>query len=205
MLSYLGLSSQPQKKLGDLTHERNIGEQLQELKGKVEKTMTKNKGELQKFRDLTKFNEKITKSYVANLKVIIDISTLLKAYNEFFDMFKNKLAEIDHELGVPISTDEFEYMKKLTSEQLLQLDGLFKEETTNLKKMYSKYGKQKEYDEVDVAQKLFDEAKASGENMYSQLKGIDTYQKTSQVVGSSPITPKPPVVGGKKKKSRCNK
>ena len=172
MLSFLGLSakSPDDKKLGDLKDDKNIGEQLHELKGKVEKTMTKNKSELQKFRELSKFNEHITKSYTANLKVIIDISTLLKAYNEFFDMFKTKLAEIDEELGIPISGDDFDYMKKLTTEQMGQLDDLFKTETNNLKKLYSRYGKQKEYDDVENAEKLFNETKESGEMTYAKLK-----------------------------------
>ena len=194
MLSFLGLSTSPpneDKKFGDLKGDKNIGEQLHELKGKVEKTMTKNKSELQKFRELSKFNEKISKSYVANLKVIVDISSLLKAYNEFFEMFKTKLAEIDHELGIPISSDDFDYMKKLTTEQLVQLDELFKVETGNLKRLYSRYGKQKEYDEVETAEKLFDETKEIGNTTYKTLK--------------PPPTSLPSIVGGKNKKTQRSK
>jgi hypothetical protein len=176
MLSFFGLSAQrpnEEKKFGDLKGDKNIPEQLEQLKGKVEKTMNKNKGELQKFRELSKFNENLSKSYVANLKVITDVSGLLNAYNEFFEMFKTKLAEIDQELGVPISTDDFEYMKKLTTEQLVMLDDLFKTETNNLKKLYSRYGKQKEYDEVETAEQLFEKTKASGETTYRLLKNKD--------------------------------
>lgn len=159
-----------EKKLGDLRDTKNIGEQLNDLKGKVERTMSKNKTELRKYRELTKFNETITKSYVANLKIIVDISQLLKAYNDFFDMFKSKLAEIDQELGLPISTNDFEYMKRLTTEQMAQLNDVFKRETGNLKKLYSRHGKQKEYDEVEGAEKLFDLTKANADVAYSTLK-----------------------------------
>ena len=173
MLGFLGLtdSTQPQEgRLGELRQNKNIGEQLQDLKGKVEKTMNKNKNELKNYRELTKFNENLTKSYVANLKIIVDISKLLSGYNEIFDLFKTKMAEIDQELGIPISSDDFDYMKRLTNEQMSQINDVFKKETGNLKRLYSKYGKQKEYDEVDVAEQLFDKTRVSGETTYSRLK-----------------------------------
>lgn len=189
MLSFLNLN-QPEegKKLGELHGQRNIGEQLQELKGKVEKTMSKNKSELQKYRELTKFNEQMSKSYVANLKIIVDISTLLKGYNEIFDLFKSKIAEIDKELGIPISSNDFDYMKRLTTEQMVQLNDVFKVETSNLKKLYSKYGKQKEYEEVEVAERLFDATKYSGDSTYQVLK--------------SPQTTYKPMFGGESKKTK---
>lgn len=201
MLSFLGLSAQrpnDDKKFGDLKGDKNIPEQLEQLKGKVEKTMNKNKGELQKFRELSKFNENLSKSYVANLKVITDVSGLLNAYNEFFEMFKTKLAEIDQELGVPISTDDFEYMKKLTTEQLVMLDDIFKTETNNLKKLYSRYGKQKEYDEVETAEQLFDKTKASGETTYRLLKNKELDLPPS--FGGAKKTSKGKKVDAKKKK-----
>lgn len=171
MLSLLGLSSPaPEKKLGDLKDNKNISEQLHDLKGKVETTMSKNKSELQKYRELSKFNENLTKSYVANLKIIIDISNMLGAYNEFFDLFKTKLAEIDEELGMPISSDDFDYLKRLTTEQMVQLDSVFKKETSNLKKLYVRYGKQKDFDEVENAEKLFDQTKEVGQAAYNVLK-----------------------------------
>lgn len=173
MLGFLGLtdSTQPQEgRLGELRQNKNIGEQLQDLKGKVEKTMNKNKNELKNYRELTKFNENLTKSYVANLKIIVDISKLLSGYNEIFDLFKTKMAEIDQELGIPISSNDFDYMKRLTNEQMSQINDVFKKETGNLKRLYSKYGKQKEYDEVDVAEQLFDKTRVSGETTYSRLK-----------------------------------
>jgi hypothetical protein len=171
MLSLLGITSPPEaKKLGDLKDNKNISEQLHDLKGKVETTMTKNKSELKKYRELSKFNENLTKSYVANLKIIVDISNLLGSYNEFFELFKSKLSEIDEELGLPISSDDFDYLKKLTTEQMVQLDDVFKKETGNLKKLYVRYGKQKEFDEVETAEKLFDNTKASGQVAYNVLK-----------------------------------
>lgn len=184
MLSFLGLSGKKAEKqqtrsyaangsdykLGDLRGDKNIGEQLNELKGRVDKTMTKNKNELHKYKELVKFNEKLTKSYVANLKVISNISTLLKAYNEFFDMFKGKLSELDEELENPLSLEEFDYMRQLTNEQLVQLNDLFTTETSNLKKLYSRYGRQKEYDEVETAEKLFEDTRNSSKDTYKVLK-----------------------------------
>jgi hypothetical protein len=178
--------------LGD----KNIGEQLHELTGKVEKTMGKNKKELRDYREMAKFNQNITTSYVANLKIIIDISKLLNGYNEFFDLFKKKLAEIDQELGIPISSDDFEYMKKLTTEQMVQLNETFKKETTNLKKMYSKYGKQKEYEEVDIAEKLFDKTSTEATTLYKNLKTPPPVTGTNSTPYVSPYAQK---IGGAKK------
>lgn len=188
MLSLLGIHGGPpqtEKKIGDLRQDKDIGEQLHELKGKMETTMSKSKKEIKDYRELSKFNEQLAKSYSANLKVIVDISKLLNAYNEFFEIFKQKLAEIDQELGIPISSDDFEYMKKLTVEQMFQLDETFKNETGNLKKLYAKYGKQKEYDDVDSAEKQFDETRVSGKQTYETLV---------------PSAPGQVAVGGRKKR-----
>lgn len=204
MLSFLGVN-QPteEKKLGDLQKPRNIGEQLQELKGKVEKTMTKNKSELLKYRELTKYNEQMSKSYVANLKIIVDISTLLKAYNEIFDLFKSKLAEIDQELGIPISTNDFDYMKRLTTEQMTQLNDVFKTETGNLKKLYSRYGKQKEYEEVEVAEKLYDATRTSGDATYTAIKQPST--SSNPFFGGGKVLPDKKQKPKKIKKNSKNK
>lgn len=175
-----------ENKLGNLSQSKNISEQLDELKGKVEKTMTKNKGELRKFRELSKYNEQLSKSYSANLKIIIDISQLLGAYNEFFELFKTKLAEIDQELGIPISSDQFEYMKKLTIDQMNQLEGVFKQQTGVLKKLYTKYGKQKEYDEVDQAERMFDTTRDVGKSTFAVLNPTGTTSTVTPTIGGAP-------------------
>ena len=182
MLSFLGMSKTSPNKIGDLRENKNVGEQLFELKGRMEKTMSKSKSELQNYRELSKFNEQLAKSYSVNLNVIVEISRMLNAYNEFFDLFKQKLGEIDKELGIPISSDDFEYMKKLTNEQMFQLDEVFKRETSNLKKMYSKYGKQKEYDDVDTAERLFEETKNQGIATITSFKRPDSERDTTPQV-----------------------
>jgi hypothetical protein len=195
MLSFLGLSGSKignnnnqdnrNTRLGDLTGDKNIGEQLNELRGKVEKTMTKNKSELQKYKELSKFNEKLSKSYLANLKVITDISALLKAYNEFFEMFKTKLSELDDELDSPLSQQDFDVMKKLTTEQLVQLEETFRGETAYLKKLYSQFGRREDYDKVETAEKLYDEIKTTG---------IETFKKIAETENTTAMT------GGKTKR-----
>jgi hypothetical protein len=163
-------SANPSARLGELTDKNNIGEQLHDLKGKVERTMTKSKTELKKFRELSKFNETITKSYVANLKVIVDVSKLLKGYNEFFDVVRQRIGEIDQELGLPISSNDFDYMQQLTSEQMRQLTDVFTRETDNLRNMYARHGRQKEYEEIVQAEKLFNDTTALGVAAAKTLK-----------------------------------
>lgn len=186
MLSFLGLSgskamnnNRPSKemKLGDLSGDKNVGEQLHELRGKVEKTMTKNKSELQKYKELSKFNEKLSQSYLANLKVITDTSTLLKAYNEFFEMFKTKLSELDDELDSPLSQQDFDFMKKLTTEKLVELEQTFKGETAYLKKLYSQFGRREDYDKVETAEKLYDETRTSGLETFKKIAENDNTDK----------------------------
>jgi hypothetical protein len=185
MLSYLGITQpEQQKRLGELKDDKNIGEQLVDLKGKVERTMNKNKTELRNYRELTKFNDHLSKSYVANLRIIVDISKLLSGYNEFFDLFKSKLAEIDQELNIPISSDDFESMRRLTTDQMVQLNDTFKKQTGDLKRLYSKYGKQQEYNEVEQAEQLYDKTRVSGATAYAAIKNPQPVAR----------------IGGKKKK-----
>jgi hypothetical protein len=142
---------------------------LEDLKGKVNTTITKSTTEIKKFRELAKYNEQLTKSYAANLKVLMDTSALLKAYAEFFDLLRERLGEVDKELGLPISSDDFDYMRKLTYDQMSNLQDAFNTEVTNLKKLYSKYGKQKEYDAVEQAEKAFASTLVSGKDALGVL------------------------------------
>ncbi len=190
-MNFFGNNPPADRRLGSLGDGRNINEQLLALKGRVDTTMLKNKTELKKYRELSKFNEQLSQSYVANLRIIVDISNLLNSYNEFFELFKTRLAEIDQELGIPISSDDFDYLRRLTTEQMGQLNNVFKNETMNLKKMYSKFGRQKEYNDVEMAERLYDQTKASGETAYSTIK-------LAQQQGNQT----PPIMGGKRKTSK---
>jgi hypothetical protein len=159
----------PSARLGTLNETKNVNQQLEDLKGKVNTTITKSTTEIKKFRELAKYNEQLTKSYAANLKVLMDTSALLKAYAEFFDVLREKLGEVDKELGLPISSDDFDYMRKLTYDQMSNLQDAFNTEVTNLKKLYSKYGKQKEYDAVEQAEKAFASTLVSGKDALGVL------------------------------------
>jgi hypothetical protein len=159
----------PSARLGTLNETKNVNQQLEDLKGKVNTTMTKSTTEIKKFRELAKYNEQLTKSYAANLKVLMDTSALLKAYAEFFDILRERLGEVDKELGLPISGDDFDYMRQLTYDQMSNLQDAFNTEVTNLKKIYSKYGKQKEYDAVEQAEKAFASTLVSGKDALGVL------------------------------------
>jgi hypothetical protein len=159
----------PSARLGTLNETKNVNQQLEDLKGKVNTTITKSTTEIKKFRELAKYNEQLTKSYAANLKVLMDTSALLKAYAEFFDVLREKLGEVDKELGLPISSDDFDYMRKLTYDQMSNLQDAFNTEVINLKKLYSKYGKQKEYDAVEQAEKAFASTLVSGKDALGVL------------------------------------
>lgn len=170
-------------RLGTLNETKNVNQQLEDLKGKVNTTITKSTSEIKKFRELAKFNLQLTKSYTANLKVMMDTSALLKAYAEFFDMLREKLGEVDKELGLPISSDDFDYMRKLTYDQMSNLNDTFNTEVINLKKMYSKYGKQKEYDAVEQAEKAFAATLVSGKDAVDVLnpyRGGGSASKTTR-------------------------
>ncbi len=159
----------PSVRLGTLNETKNVNQQLEDLKGKVNTTITKSTTEIKKFRELAKYNEQLTKSYAANLKVLMDTSALLKAYADFFDILREKLGEVDKELGLPISGEDFDYMRRLTFDQMSNLQDAFNTEVTNLKKLYSKYGKQKEYDAVEQAEKAFASTLVSGKDALGVL------------------------------------
>lgn len=156
-------------RLGSLAESKTVNQQLEDLKGKVDTTINKSTTEIKKFRELSKFNEQLTKSYSANLKVLMDTSVLLRSYAEFFDTLRQKLAEVDKELGLPISSDDFDYMRRLTFDQMTNLEEAFKTEVTNLKKLYSKYGRQKEYDEVELAEKAYASTLSTGKDTFLAL------------------------------------
>ena len=149
-------------RLGTLSDAKNANQQLEDLKQKVKTTINRSTSEIKKYQELNKFNDQLSKSYIANLKLLIETSNLLKAYSEFFELLQAKLAEVDKQLGVPLSSQDFDSMRRLTYEQMSNLEAAFRSEIVSLKKMYSKYGKQKEFDDLDNAQRLFDQAMSSG-------------------------------------------
>jgi hypothetical protein len=75
---------------------------------------------------------------------------------------------------------------------MTQLNSIFKNETANLKTMYSRYGRQREYADVEMAERLYDQTKASGEAAFANIRSAQ--QQASM-----------PVRGGRGKKPKQTK
>lgn len=66
----------------------NIKAEIDRMQGSIVKTSKTYQDNLKKYKEIAKLNQQLTKSYVANLNVIADVSELLNSYSSVFVSLK---------------------------------------------------------------------------------------------------------------------
>lgn len=130
----------------------NIKAEIDKMQGSIVKTSKTYQDNLKKYKEIAKLNQQLTKSYVANLKVIADVSELLNSYSSVFVSLKGEFGKMEEALGKPLDIADFEYLQSITRSKIDDLNTEFVKQTDGLKKLYAQYGKPEELNRVLVAQ-----------------------------------------------------
>lgn len=118
---------------------------LETMKGSIQKTNKQYRDEITKYKEIAKFNQKISDSYIKNLEVMVDISKVLNYYVEIFSVLRDELEKSAQEMeSSGLKAADIGYLEKITRQQIDQLNNNFMVEADKLQKIYSQFGKQAE-------------------------------------------------------------
>lgn len=151
--------------------EDGVKAELDKMQGAIKKTSRTYQDDIKKYKDIAKFNQHLTKSYVANLKVIVDVSELLNSYSSVFISMKDEFAKMDTAVGRPLELSDFEYLENLTKAKMEDLNLEFAKQTEGLKKLYTQYGRAEELNRILVAKDNVDHTVEDATLMLQRLKG----------------------------------
>lgn len=119
---------------------RTYYDEMRTATGSLQESNKRVKDQVTKYREIARFNKKISTSYYENLKVVIDISKLLHMHVQMFEDLKRSVDSMQEALGEPIQIADFSYLGHLTKRSLGKLSDDFFKSTDDLRKIYEKFG-----------------------------------------------------------------
>lgn len=152
--------------------------EINKMQGSIVKTSRNYTENIKKYKEIAKLNEQLTKSYIANLKVIVDVSELLNSYSSVFKSLKDEFSKMEAALGKPLDVADFEYLTNLTKNKIETLNTEFIKQSDNLKKLYSQYGKPEELDRVLMAQSNVQKVINTASDAYKALESSSSEKNT---------------------------
>lgn len=134
---------------------RNVFDEMRATTAKMAESNGKVKDQVTRYREMARFNKRISTSYYDNLQVVIDVSKLLQAHIEMFEEVKRSVQEMQEALGSPLDIEEFTYLGNLTKDSLNQLSNEFYKSTEDLKSLYVQFGDQDKATKIARMQQQF--------------------------------------------------
>jgi hypothetical protein len=192
-MSWFFKSKPDNKTLGtSLGSQESIKAEIDKMQGSIVKTSKTYQDNIKKYKEIARLNQQLTKSYVANLKVIADVSELLNSYSNVFTSLKSEFGKMEEALGKPLDISDFEYLQSLTRNRIDTLNAEFVKQTDGLKKLYAQYGKAEELNRIIVAQgdiqKIITNTTQTYKDIENQFKSGGKGKKTKK---SRKVTKKP--------------
>jgi len=156
---------------------KNISQEIEQVTKQIQRTNKKYTDEITKYKEIAKFNQKLTQSYVQNLQVIVDVSKLLEQYANVFYVLREETEKLEKSLGMQFNIDDFRYLERLTADKMMELNKTFMKETTDLKTLYEKYGKADEAKTIADAQTLMETATNESKETFDRVAELDKLGK----------------------------
>lgn len=170
-MSWFFKSSSNERKLGTtLGSQDSIKAEIDKMQGSIVKTSKSYQSNIKKYKEIARLNQQLTKSYVANLKVIADVSELLNSYSNVFSALKIEFGKMEEAMGKPLDITDFEYLQSLTKSKIDSLNTEFLKQTDGLKKLYTQYGKAEELNRIIVAQGDIQKIIANTTQTYKEIE-----------------------------------
>lgn len=187
----------------NITSSAGMPAELENMKGNIMKTSKKYRDELSKYREIAKFNQQISNSYIRNLEAMVDVSRVLNYYVEIFNILREEFERNDKLLGTSLKTADIGYLERLTKTKIDELNTKFMTESERLKKMYTAYGKNDELARINEAQNnlkatsegaeaALDFVKTAENQAGGRRRGLPRFKPTPKVRISRPRPSNPP-------------
>lgn len=173
-------SAEDKKTMGtELGTKEGVKAHIQKLQGNVIKTSRIVQNNLEKYKEIKKLNEEITKSYLQNLVVFRDVNEMLQSCLGVFKSLEEEFSKLEEATGRELNTTDFDYLTNMTRSKIDALNTELNKQTEVLKKVYTMYGRPEELNRMILAQsnmnKVVDDAsvaygKIVGQNKKKQNK-----------------------------------
>jgi hypothetical protein len=168
------------KTLGvNLGNGEGIKAEIDKMQGSIVKASKGYQTNIKKYKEIAQFNQHLTRSYVANLKVIVDVSELLNSYTSVFNSLKDEFAKMEEAMGRQMDKSDFDYLESLTKAKMDDLNSEFNKQADGIKKLYAQYGKPEELNRILVAQNDMQKALEQANTTYTTVIAEDTSKKTN--------------------------
>lgn len=187
-LSWFFKPKKDTKTLGvNLGNGEGIKAEIDKMQGSIVKASKGYQNNIKKYKEIAQFNQHLTRSYVANLKVIVDVSELLNSYTSVFNSLKDEFSKMEEAMGRQMDKSDFDYLESLTKAKMDQLNTEFNKQADGIKKLYAQYGKPEELNRILVAQNDMQKALDHANSTYASVVAEDIPKKTNSAASTTTI------------------
>jgi hypothetical protein len=173
------------KPLGEtLGNSESIKAEIQNMQGSIVKTSRTYQDNIKKYKEIAKFNQQLTKSYVENMKVIVDVSELLNSYANVFSSLRDEFGKMEEAMGKPLDFSDFQYLENLTKNKIETLNSEFQKQSEGIKKLYAEYGKPEELNRILMAQGDVQRVIDNATDTYSTIEKTTANQASNKNINA---------------------
>lgn len=166
MFSFMSPKQSPEApKLGiNLPDDNKVAAvELKDIADKYRKRTEQIDQQIKKANKDRELSKKLAASYIHNYYVMIDISSLLNQYAEFFQSIKEMLAKSDVQLE-QLNAQSFQDLEKLTRQEMDKFTYKFSEQAEKVRKLFLNYNMQDQAAKLTAVPQLTSQVSAAADN-----------------------------------------
>jgi hypothetical protein len=165
-------SAADKKPMGaELGTKEGVKAHIQKLQGNVVKTSRIVQNNLEKYKEIKKLNEEITKSYLQNLVVFRDVNEMLQSCLGVFKSLEEEFGKLEEATGRELNTTDFDYLTNMTRSKIDALNTELNKQAEVLKKVYTTYGRPEELNRMILAQSNMNKVVDDASVAYGKIVG----------------------------------
>ena len=166
------------KQMGvELGTKEGVKAQMQKFQGNVVRTSRIVQNNLEKYSEIKKLNEELTKSYVQNLVVFRDVNEMLQSCLNVFKALEDEFTKLQEVTGRELNTTDFDYLNNLTRSKIDSLSDELNKQAEMLKNVYTMYGRPEELNRIILAQSNMKKVVEDATITYNKVAGPSKKKK----------------------------
>ena len=127
------------KGLENNNNANNLNEKIDLLKKKWNDTGNTAKSMQLKNKELYEFSDIVSKGYITNLNIIVDISKLLLEHKKFMEELSKSLEELNSDItNFNVNPDEIKKLTGITSYNIDKITSFFSKDLAEIKDLFSR-------------------------------------------------------------------
>ena len=157
--------------IGTGRQQLSLLEHLEDVRKRIQRTGSMATNYNKKSADLSSLNETLTKSYIQNLNVIVDISTVLNEYKAVMETVMTQLQSFDNSISDNLRGVNVEHIRDLTSDKLRRVNDFFNsEEFSRVRETLVSNGNTEAANEISKTYDSYKMLQTRAPEVYAELK-----------------------------------